>query len=179
MKNLCIILLGCLIASCSETQKKDVQEDKTLVQQLGELRPAAQVSFEELKGETNTEKLLYLLDLPNSVKAASLVFLDTQISSFEQTGDMKTANELRSSRELLIQAADEKMHEYIENVSKLYDDHFTQEEIDYLIEVYSAPAMRKMLESQLELQQKVVPIAENWGNEVGKRYGELVKDNAN
>jgi len=178
MKTFYLILCACLIASCTEASKQVATDEKTLVEQLGDLKPAQQVSFDELSGDTNTEKLLYLLDVPNSVKVASLVSLDAHINSFETTGDLKTANELRSNRELLIQAADEKMHIYIKEVSKVYDEFFTQDEIDYLIEVYSTPAMRKMTESQLELQQRVVPVAENWGNEVGERYSELIKENA-
>jgi len=76
----------------------------------------------------------------------------------------------------MLQAMDETMDSFVDSAAAVYDDFLTPDEISHLIKVYQDPAMQKMMKNQLAMQAKMVPVGEVWGNEVSKRYQELVAE---
>ena len=170
------LTMAIALAGCSAPTAITEEGKASLVEQIEQLERAPQRSFEELPGDTNTEKLLYLLDLPMMTKSVALIALDGQIETLERTGNKEVATQLKNTRKLMLQAMDETMDGFVDSAAAVYDDFLTPDEISHLIKVYQDPAMQKMMKNQLAMQAKMVPVGEVWGNEVSKRYQELLAE---
>ena len=178
IKTLCLLsavtLMACKNAPNSEVLNGD---DKSLTQQLEGIKSKNVIDINNLQGNTDTEKLLHLLDIPTALRSVTLVILDTQISSFEAVGNKTEAKALKKNRELLTQALDEAMGEYVEATAKVYEEYFTKAEIKELIVIYSQPIMQKQIASNVDIQQKLIPVSETWSKEhVLPIYNRLLKE---
>ena len=168
-----------LLTACDATNKapKAPVDNKTLNQQLEEMKPTEALDISTVSGATETEKLLYLLDIPTTTKSGILIFMDAQIKNFETVGNKELAAELRQNRALMSRAADETIDVLVAESAAVYDEVFTPEEISELIKVFSQPVMKKYVSSTIELQQLVLPVAEKWGaDHFEPRYNELLKE---
>ena len=118
IKALALISVLCL-TSCNSKLGSSSQtiENVDLIEQLDELEPSSVVEAGNIPGDTDAEKLLYVLDAATGTKSAILIFVDSQIDTFEATGNRKEANELRKNRVLLSQAANETVDIYIRDVA--------------------------------------------------------------
>lgn len=173
---LALFITAIALAGCSAPTAVTEDGKVNLVEQIEQLEMSPQRPFEELPGETNTEKLLYLLDLPTMTKSVALIALDGQIETLERTGNKEVATQLKNTRKLMLQAMDETMDGFVDSAAAVYDDFLTPDEISHLIKVYQDPAMQKMMKNQLAMQAKMVPVGEVWGNEVSRRYQELAAE---
>jgi len=162
------------LAACNPNTASAPNDNTSLSDQLGELKSDNMPSLEELPGKNAVEKLLYLQGVPQAVKSTTLIFLDGQISTLEKTGQTETANTLKNNRKLLVQAIDENMHEYVEGAAEVYKSTFTGEEIEELVKIHNSPAMRKLTDNQIEIQQDILPLAEQWGQKVATKFQSLV-----
>jgi len=139
------------------------------------IRLSAVVNPDNIPGNTDAEKLMYLLDIATVTKAATLIFLDGQIEVFESSGNKEQANELRENRKLLTQALDENIEIYVTDAAKVYEDFFTAEEMAAFVQIFSRPEMQKFTRSTVALQQKAIPVATAWSEQhVVPRYTELL-----
>jgi len=180
IKTICLVSAFAL-AACSQAPNLDgIKADgKDINQQLESLKSGPAIDINNLPGKTPTEKLLYLLDTPKAVQSATLIFLDTQISSFEAAGNKTEAEALRKSRVLLAQALEENIDDFITTGASVYDDIFTKDEIEQLTVIYSQPVMQKMTASTIDVQQRLLPLSEEWSNKhVLPRFQQLVKEQA-
>ena len=156
------------------------EANKSLNEQLEAIRPKGDINLAEIKGDTDTEKLLYLLDVPTGTKSGILIFFNPQIESFEAVGNKEQAEVMRHNRALLSQAVDENMTDFVKRSAKVYDEVFTPQEIKELTELYSSPVLQKLTRSLVPLQQKAIPIAQKWSDEkVLPRFEQLVKEQGN
>ena len=168
-----LFILTSFLLACGPASNLTEEGKKNLSEQIEQLETSEVYT---VKGKTPTEELLYLLELPKQMKSATLVVLDGQLQVLEAAGQIKEANELRNNRQLLLQAMDENMANYIESAAVIYEESFTGPELARMNELYRDPVMRKAVSVQLDIQQKIIPIAEDWGQEVGNRYQELLAE---
>ena len=174
-KLICLSSALCLM-SCN---KDTPQSHEHLTEQLEAIKPSASVDIANIPGETDAEKLMYLLDIATATKAATLIFLDSQIDAFEAAGNSSQANSLRENRVLLLQALNEKIDIYVKQSAEIYEGFYTDEELAAYVDIFSRPEMQKFTRSTVTLQQKAVPIATAWSeNHVVPRYTELLKEKA-
>ena len=181
MRKLNILLVSMAvigITACNQNSQNVPTDNTSLSDQLGELKTENMASLEDLPGRNSVEKLLYLQGVPQAVKSTTLIFLDGQISTLEETGQAEVAKTLKNNRKLLVQAIDENMQEYVEDAAEVYETTFTPEEIDELVKIHNSPTMRKLIDNQIEIQQEVLPIAEQWGQKVADRFQILVTNQA-
>ncbi|WP_026941608.1 DUF2059 domain-containing protein [Hellea balneolensis] len=168
-----VLFVACFLVACGAPEKLTEDGKKNLSEQIAQLETSEAFN---LKGKTPTEELLYLLELPTQMKSATLIVLDGQLETLEASGREKEANELRNNRQLLLKAMDENMASYVESAAEIYEQIFTGPEIARMNELYRDPVMRKAVSTQLNIQQKIIPVAETWGQKVGKRYEELLSE---
>ena len=169
------------VASCSPESVPNTQTDEKadLVEQLADLKPSAVLENDNIPGDTDAEKLMYVLDVATATKSGILIFLDTQIESFEAIGNTEEAAALRQNRVWLTQAADEKIEIFIKEAAKVYEAVFTPEEIKTYLEVFSRPEMQKYSRTTIALQQEMLPVATRWSEDhVVPRYVELIEQQA-
>ncbi|MEP6342978.1 MAG: hypothetical protein ABJ275_06655 [Maricaulaceae bacterium] len=179
-KTVCFLSALTVVAACggaSTSAPNDAEVNKSLHEQLDNIKPSEAIDIANLPGDTDAEKLLYLLDVPTATKSAMLIILDGQIKTFEATGNKKQADALRGNLASLTQAVDEKIYIYVRDAAKVYEEFFTPDELLQLIEVFSQPVMEKFTATSVDLQQKALPVAETWSTDhVVPRYTELLKE---
>jgi len=169
----------CLLSALSLAAKAKPADNKNLLGQLEDIKPNQAIDINNLPGDTNTEKLLYLLDTPTATKSGVLIFLDSQIEAFETAGNKEQAEALKANRVLLTQAVDETMEVFVKEAASVYDGFFTADEIDQLTKVFSQPIMQKYIASTIDVQQKLLPGAQTWSeNHVVPRYTQLIQEQA-
>ena len=167
----------CLSACGGKDGVKTSDNHQTLNEQLEAIKPQGAIDLNNIAGDTETEKLLYLLDVPTTTKAGILIFINTQIDSFEAAGHTAQADAMRENRALLSQAVDENMAGFIKESAVVYNEVFTPEEIKALTALYSQPVLQKFTRSVVPLQQKAIPIAQKWSEEkIVPRFEQLVKE---
>ena len=156
---------------------KGTNSNETLNQQLEAIKPQGSIDLSNIPGDTDTEKFLHLLDVPTATKSGILIFMNTQIESFDAVGNHAQAEAMRKNRALLSQAVDENMDSFLKDSAKVYDEVFTPEEIKQLTELYSHPVLQKLTKSLVPLQQKALPLAQKWSEDkVVPRFEQLVKE---
>jgi len=165
-----LLLNGCK----SETSAPVSATNPSLSEQLGNVQ-ADMRELDALPGETRAEKLLYQAGIVSQMQTASLVMFDTQIKTVEMAGNQAMATELKENRELLTQALDKEVPDFVKDAGLLYDKYFTPEEIERLIVLHSDPVMRKLVETQPKLSQEIIPAATEFGNRAGQEFERLVR----
>ena len=164
------------VMACTQKPQFPSNDNTSLSDQLGELKTGNMPALEEVPGRNSAEKLIYLQGVPQAVKSTTLIFLDGQISTLEKTGQTETVNILKNNRKLLVKAIDDNMQEYVEAAADVYKSTFTAEEIESLVKIHNSPAMRKLTDNQINVQQELLPIAEEWGQKVAAKFQSLLAD---
>ena len=175
--SLCLTSELCLNGCGNKASDKPSYDNKSLNQQLEAIKPQGSIDLSNIPGDTDTEKFLHLLDVPTATKSGILIFMNTQIESFDAVGNHAQAEAMRKNRALLSQAVDENMDSFLKVSAKVYDEVFTPEEIKQLTVLYSQPVLQKLTRSLVPLQQKALPLAQAWSEDkVLPRFEQLVKE---
>jgi len=172
-----LLILG--LSACSERSK--IVEPDLSYDSLSEAISKIEVnsaSLADLPGETQAEKLLYQAGIVAQMQTAMLVMFDTQAKTARMSGNSEFADELVKSRDVMMEAVNLEMETMIKDAGKLYETHLEADDIERLIVLHSDPAMQKLIQSQPEISQGMLPIGQTFGLRVGARYQELINEKA-
>ena len=181
LSNLRVISLGALAVIFSACQpaesSKETVFSPSLAEQLGEIEVKT-VPFDQLPGETRAEKLLYQAGIVSQMQTASLVAYDMQVEAVKAAGNSALAKELQNNRTLLMDAMNAEVETFVKDAGALYESHFTDAEIERMIAIHSDPVMQKLVKTQPQLSQDILPAAEAFGLRAGKRFEKAIADKA-
>jgi len=163
------------LCACKPTVESPKKVDAPLgdvSKEIGKLKVDTS-SFEDLPGDTRAEKLLYQSGIVTQMQSTMLIMFDTQTKTVRLSGNDKLANELTQNRDIMMEAVNLELSSMIKDAGKLYESHFEPDEIERLIELHSDPAMQKLIQTQPQITQGMLPIGEAFGLRVGARYDAL------
>ena len=172
------LICAAALGACDGESGAKAEKKVPLSEQLEGIKSGNISEIGDIPGNTRTEKLLYLQGSPDAVKSATLIFMDGQIETLEASGEDEVVESLRKNRKFLVQAIDDNIQSYLESAAEVIETVFTPEEIEQLVEIYNSDVMRKMTDNQINIQQSLLPIAEEWGEDVAGYYQDLIQKDA-
>jgi len=171
-----LVIAGlCACKPATQSPKKAEISFSDVSTEIGKLKVDSS-SFEDLPGNTRAEKLLYQSGIVTQMQSTMLIMIDTQVKTIRISGNDKLADEIHSTRDVMMEAIDLELASMVEDAGKLYESHFEPDEIERLIVLHSDPAMQKLIQNLPQITQGMLPIGETFGQRVGARYEEILKN---
>jgi uncharacterized protein len=108
--------------------------------------------------EQKVRKLLELSETPKQVK----LMVDTMIESFRTNPDVPSGFVEKFK-------AEAKPDELVALLVPIYAKHFSESDIEEIIEFYETPAGKKLVKEQGDIARESQTIAQKWGREIGEK----------
>ncbi len=126
-------------------------------------------AFSQTTSSSKSEKIHQLLELTGSGKLGVQV-AKNMISTFRSSYS-NVEQEFWDEFEKEIKAED-----LVNLIIPIYDKHFTEEEIDQLIDFYNTPIGKKSIEVLPMITQESLIAGQKWGQQLGEKVVQRLRD---
>lgn len=123
-------------------------------------------------GATAAETLLYATGADASFKSMMVLSVDQMVNSYAQSGENISQAELDKLVKIGNEEVDIMMPEIISDLGKVYENHFTDEEMLNMAAFFQSGAGLKFIEKQQAITGEAITVGEGIGQKLVQRIQE-------
>jgi len=169
------LITGLAFTGCKSEAPKTYSEldDRPAIERISEIK--SELSTPE--GATTAETLMYVLEVDASMKSMMALMGEQMVGVAQSSNPDLDENELKLSMQYAEEVMDELLPELIKEMSVVYENNFTEAELQEIIEFYSSGAGKKFVKNQTLLMQEGMGVAEKFVPKIEQKLMEKLSEN--
>jgi len=175
---LLLFLIIFAATACSKTENKLETDDRPVNEKILEIKNS---EIDTPDNASSAETLLYLMRVDRAMKGMVLITQESILDSPEVLRKGIDLNHVKRGQEIVIEVFDAEMPKLIKDMALLYEDIYSDEELQVMIDFYKTDVGQKFIEKTPDIMAASIPLGQEFQKrldaQVSKRLRAEIKEN--